>query len=106
MTGQRRRRLLLVGLGALALLGCGLIVWLTYPRHRLNQASYERIEVGMTLEEVEAILGGPAADYTGGRASIRFYAPRTLFYTPRTLIVRRHPVKYVKRQSSFPLGDN
>jgi hypothetical protein len=28
--------------------------------------SFERIQEGMTLAEVEAILGGPPRDYTGG----------------------------------------
>ena len=33
------------------------------PRHRINPESFEKIQVGMTLEEVEAILGVPPGDY-------------------------------------------
>jgi hypothetical protein len=36
----------------------------------ITQANYERIREGMTLDEIEAILGVPAGDYTDGR----FYA--------------------------------
>jgi hypothetical protein len=38
-------------------------VRLLTPRHRINRESLEKIQVGMTLEEVEAILGVPPGDY-------------------------------------------
>ena len=34
--------------------------WFFWPRTAINQRSFERIQVGMTLAEVGAILGGPA----------------------------------------------
>jgi hypothetical protein len=36
-----------------------LVAILLRPRDRITQASWDRIQVGMTLQEVEAILGGP-----------------------------------------------
>jgi hypothetical protein len=60
---MRRRRWLLVGLVAVALLGCGLFVWVVYPKHRINRDSFEQIRSGMTEAEVEAVLGAAAGDY-------------------------------------------
>jgi WD40 repeat protein len=34
------------------------------PKHRINEVSLQQIQRGMTLEEVEEILGVPAGDYT------------------------------------------
>ena len=36
------------------------------PKHNINPASLEKIENGMTLADVEAILGVPSGDYTTG----------------------------------------
>ena len=36
------------------------------PKHNINPASPKKIIRGMTLEEVEAILGVPSGDYTTG----------------------------------------
>jgi hypothetical protein len=56
-----RRRLLLFGLlaGSLAL-GTG--AWLFWPRPGITRENAAKIQVGMTLAEVEAILGGPSRD--------------------------------------------
>jgi hypothetical protein len=43
--------------------------WLGKPRPDINRASFERIKKGMTLPEVEAIIGAPAGDYTTGPTS-------------------------------------
>jgi hypothetical protein len=61
----RRKRWLLLWLvtGAAAL---GLAVYLLWPRSPINRANYDRIAVGMTRPEVEAILGGPARNETSG----------------------------------------
>jgi hypothetical protein len=56
-------------MAAVALLACGLFVWLTHPRHQINKVGFESIREGMTEQQVEAALGGPAGDYTGGRCS-------------------------------------
>jgi hypothetical protein len=82
-----RKRPLLLCLALLALVGLsgGLLVLLTHPRHRINQESYERIKEGMTLEEVEAILGGPPGNYTRGRYGMLPYLALPLKPLPRVL---------------------
>jgi hypothetical protein len=55
-----RRRQLLAGTCGLLLLGllAGLCVWsLALPRPGITRENYERIREGMTIEEVEAVLG-------------------------------------------------
>jgi hypothetical protein len=59
-----RRRLL----AALLALVAGLLLfvgwcWVSRPRHRINEASFEHIWSGMTRAEVEAILGVPPGIY-------------------------------------------
>lgn len=57
-----RRRLLVFGLFA-GLLALGGGIWLLWPQEspsEINQDNAARIQTGMTLAEVEAILGGPA----------------------------------------------
>jgi outer membrane protein assembly factor BamE (lipoprotein component of BamABCDE complex) len=50
-----------VSVVVLAVLGTG--VWfLMAPRSSITQANADKIQEGMTLEEVETILGGPARD--------------------------------------------
>jgi hypothetical protein len=56
-----RRRLFLLALPvALVLLGVGTFV--LWPRTAITRENAERIQVGMTLAEVEEMLGGPARD--------------------------------------------
>jgi hypothetical protein len=52
----------------------GLFVWLQVPRPGMTKANYERIRLGMTLAEVEGILGGPAGDYSRRCTAERFPA--------------------------------
>ena len=65
------RRRVLLGLGALILLGAA--AWVTTSllptkqKHNITEDGYERIKKGMTLAEVEAIMGGPAGNYTNGQ---------------------------------------
>jgi hypothetical protein len=56
-----RRRLLLLALSvAVVLLGVGAwALWPQWPCTAITRDNAERIQVGMTLAEVEAILGGP-----------------------------------------------
>jgi hypothetical protein len=58
-----RRRLLLFGLLA-AVTGLG--GWLLWPRSAITRENAAKIQIGMTLAEVEAILGGPARDDSTG----------------------------------------
>jgi hypothetical protein len=60
-----RRRFLLCALVAVVAALAG--VWLLWPRTALTRENAERIEMGMTLAQVEAIMGGPARDETTGR---------------------------------------
>src|SRR5262245_24893379 len=65
------RRRVLLGLAALALLGAAASVTIpllpTRRSHNITEDGYEQIKEGMTLAEVEAIMGGPADNYTSGR---------------------------------------
>jgi hypothetical protein len=65
MADMKRKRLLVVlfALVALAVAGTVAVLW---PRPRVTKESYERIKLGMTRGEVEAVLGGPPGDYTNG----------------------------------------
>jgi hypothetical protein len=62
---RRNCRLLQFGLPA-ALGAVMLAAWLLWPRTAITWENYERIQVGMTLAEVEGILGGPARDESTG----------------------------------------
>lgn len=64
MTPRKRRTFLLGLAGCLAVLAC--VVFLAQDHSAINPANYERIQVGMPLAEVEAILGGPARDEATG----------------------------------------
>jgi hypothetical protein len=41
-------------------------VYLLLPRTHINHENYEKIQIGMSLAEVEQILGGPARDESSG----------------------------------------
>jgi hypothetical protein len=61
-TPRRRRHLLIVLLGGLISAAAGSC--LLWPRLSvITEENYGKIRVGMTLEQVEAILGGPAGHY-------------------------------------------
>ena len=48
------------------LVAVGLGIWLLWPHSAISRANFDKLKVGMTLTEVEAILGGPARDeFTG-----------------------------------------
>jgi hypothetical protein len=61
----RRRRFLFLSLAA-AVVALAIGVWLLWPRTAITWENYERIQIGMTLAEVEVILGGPARDESTG----------------------------------------
>jgi hypothetical protein len=58
MSTRTRRRLLLFILASVAVLAVG--AWLLWPRTAITRENAAKIKEGMTLAEVEAILGGPA----------------------------------------------
>jgi hypothetical protein len=59
---MKKRNMLLVGALAILLAGC-LAIWLTIPKHKINLASFEKIDDGMSLKQVEEILRVPPGDY-------------------------------------------
>ena len=62
-----RRRLLLAGTVTAFTLGVGwLFLWIAAPKDGINRENFERIQAGMTREEVYRILGGPPEDYAKG----------------------------------------
>jgi hypothetical protein len=62
--GMTRRRFLFLSLAA-AVVALAIGVWLLWPRTAITRENAEKIRLGMTLAEVEAILGGPPGNYTG-----------------------------------------
>jgi hypothetical protein len=73
------RRRLLFSLGLLVLLGAlGLsFLVLLWPRPGISKANFERLRMGMGLEEVVQLLGGPADDYTSTKTKdlLLLYSP-------------------------------
>jgi hypothetical protein len=67
----KRQRILLTS-GLIGTISVAVVVFLTYRAfaHRVNSESVKRIEVGMTKNEVEALLG-PATGYPANDASWR-----------------------------------
>ena len=64
---RRKRLLLIVGYLTAMLLATYGILRLTAPRPKLTLDNMEAIEDGMTLQEVEKILGAPAGNYSSLR---------------------------------------
>lgn len=58
----RRLRWPLLLLGLLAVL-VGVAGWLLLPADPIGPRAFERIQLGMTEEEVEAVMGSPAGSY-------------------------------------------
>jgi hypothetical protein len=47
------------------------LFWLTKPNQiRISKEAYEKLQLGMTRQEVEKILGGPPGDYGPGKGEI------------------------------------
>ena len=66
---KRLRRLLLLALPA-ALVAVLLAAWLLWARTAITRENAERIRVGMTLAEVEAILGGMPTAFDDAREQV------------------------------------
>jgi hypothetical protein len=64
---MRTRVLVLSGLAAILCPFGFVACWLALSPGRISQETCSRINVGMTLAEVETVLGGPAGAYTFDR---------------------------------------
>src|SRR4051812_8749026 len=62
---MRKRLLGLSLLGGLVVLSVACGYWLTRPTPRVTEESFAEIQPGMTIEQVEAIIGGPPGNYSG-----------------------------------------
>src|SRR4051812_12875345 len=71
---KRSRRLLLFSVPAALVAGL-LAAWLLWPRTAITRENAERVQVGMTRAEVEAILGGPARDDSTGLTHLDIRTP-------------------------------
>jgi hypothetical protein len=80
-----RRRTLLLVLAGLAVVAAGVVVLWPAPPSRITRENYDRIRVGMSRVEVEAILGSPGD-----------YSTREIAY----LLEEPTPVE------GWPIGDN
>ena len=60
------RKRFLVAIGLIAVLGVSafVVIWLVVLRGRISESNCELIREGVTLPEVEAVLGGPEGAYT------------------------------------------
>lgn len=63
-----RKGLLILGgcLAGLALVGGIVAWWVSLSRTAITRANYLQIQVGMTHQQVEEVLGGPSRDEMGG----------------------------------------
>jgi hypothetical protein len=59
-----RRRLLMFALPVVAALVVGM--WLLWPRTVITRDTFDKVQVGMNLAEVEAVLGGPERNESTG----------------------------------------
>jgi hypothetical protein len=79
------RRLLLT-IGCALALGAGALLWWVLHAPQVTAAAYEQIELGLSLAEVEAIIGGPPGTYRG--VEPHEYLPRSvLFQAPSITVV-------------------
>lgn len=61
---MKKRRFLLLGMAGIACLVLLGMVWLLKFRPGITQSNCERIREGMTLQEVQSVLGGPPGNYS------------------------------------------
>src|SRR5258708_7344213 len=64
MSKGKRRPLCLALFACIA--AAGIVAFLLLSRSAINRENFEKIAVGMTLAEVETILGGPQRDESTG----------------------------------------
>jgi outer membrane protein assembly factor BamE (lipoprotein component of BamABCDE complex) len=69
---KRKWLLRLAGLALIAVVGLWLIAWWLAPENRMSWETFEQIEVGMSEDEVIAILGVPPGTHTT-RRNVNFH---------------------------------
>jgi hypothetical protein len=69
MKGTLARYRIVICLSILSLLTAGVFFggWLLQPKPRVDFETYQQIRIGMTLRDVEAIIGAPPGDYGVGK---------------------------------------
>src|SRR5579883_2719360 len=78
------RRILLLVEVLVALVAVGFVVaGLNKPAHRISEASFAKIQEGMTEKEVEEILGGPYGQYFRGTSRVVFPMRRLIVETAK-----------------------
>src|SRR4030095_4340791 len=60
---KRKRLLRLAMLALLGIVGFSLYLWYTSANRRINRAAFDRIREGMSLAEVEEVIGCPPGNY-------------------------------------------
>jgi hypothetical protein len=87
---MRKRVLVLLGLLACLCVFISLLLpalW-TEPRYAIGGDSADRIQIGMTVAEVEAVLGVPAGSGTVGRADTLYAALPAEYLTGKQMLER------------------
>jgi hypothetical protein len=82
---RRTRHLLSLSLPVLVALAAA--AWLLWPRTAITRENFDRIEVGMTLAEVEAILGGPPREEATGPFVPRDGDPDSVWITHEFMVI-------------------
>jgi hypothetical protein len=72
---MRRRRLLLglTGVALLVVAGFGVLIWLTSPTPGVTLDNFRRLREGMSIRDVEALLGKPDRVFEGAARTHRVW---------------------------------
>jgi hypothetical protein len=57
-------------LGVLAISIMGPVIWIVIPKPGINRQNYLKIQIGMTVDEVTALMGHPPGNYARPTSSI------------------------------------
>jgi hypothetical protein len=91
---MRKRVFLFFVLLCFLLLGGYLVLWLTVPRGRISKESFDRLDVGVTLEEVVHIIGVPPGNHGHGRILGNGFPE---LYLDPLAILKEHPLGLIPK---------